>query len=705
MDEFASPQETQRALGYLLKLQEDPETLEGFFNKYPGANPFGSWPFLKEPTEAFLRFFEKTGPLPEQGVEAAIPLPNSVDDLKLRELVEEFDKEFAAAKEMQVNASTASKKFVSALVENAKKSNVTIPETQAPVPTGAEGAPVSPERVQSIISAAVQYPGPPEEKMLVFHALTSFASEQPNKEVKELIPRAVEVTETARVLSSPDGTFPREPSFSVLATNNFQKGVAGVLDVVVPPAAKEAIINKILLQPLDTVVNHPEALSRDLMGTMVDRWGANFVNSSWFTQLRADANHMIGDQKSALKVTTRFTALVSDIATTVFRGPLTVNGITYVETYRLVATQGIQMVSVPHYGNVALGYGGQLVRAGANYAIRKGVKAGIRAGVEKAAVSGAVKVGAEAIAGAGTGVIGTLVMFGADLLRGLVNKGLSVFKNLVGMGTSKNPEDNLLLVVGAGVVLVFFLPLFPLLNLPAFNQSMIDTAIVTGVGGGIGEGPGINCQTTPDDPQCKFTPCTGDCRWPTSGYITQGPRAAQFCSPSANPTHGSGSASSQNAIDFSSMSGGAVYATRIGTIQRIYTGCPESGASIDPWCGGGQDPTNPGDGPHPEYAGYGNHVVLITDSGYTIIFGHLKSAIGVRYGQKITDPNTQIGWVDNSGHSFGTHLHWGVLSGENILDLVPTNDPALTPAAIDGCIQQTQGCTKVCPLIPVTAES
>jgi len=527
MAEFASPQETQRALGYLLKLQEDPETLEGFFNKYPDANPFSSWPFPKEPTEAFLRYFEKSGPEPAQGAEATL-LANSIDDLKLKELIEEFDREYAAANEQQVNAASASKKFVKDLFENARKSHVIIPEPQAPAvpeeerasevagiaeprpvpPMSAETEwkPVSPERVQSIISAAVQYPGPPEEKTLVFHALTSFASEQPEKTVSELLPRAVEVTETARVLSTPTGTFPPAQSFSVLATNNFQKGVALALDAVVPPAAKEAIINKILLQPLDTLVNHPEKIPPDIMGTMTDRWGANFVNSSWFTAIRADANRMIGDQKGALKVTTRFGALVSDVATTVFRRPVTTTVVTYIETYRLVATQGVPMVSTSHYNNIVLGYGGQLVRVGANYVIKKGVKAGVKAAAEKAAASAAVKVGAEAVAGAASGGTITLAMLAANALGWLKDRGASLLKSLLFMGNSKNPEDNLLLVVGAGIVLVFFLPLFPLLNIPAFNQSMIDTSLATARGAG-----GPTGSSGPTGPIGPIGPITRSC--------------------------------------------------------------------------------------------------------------------------------------------------------------------------------------------------
>lgn len=630
--EFASSQEIERALGYLLKLQEDPETLEGFFNKYPNANPFTSWPLLAEPTRAFLRFFEKTTATPEQITEYST--------LPLRGLVEEFDKEYAAAKEQRVNASTAAKKFVNALKENAKRANVPLPQVSAPMPQETEGASVSPERVQNIISAALRHPGPPEEKMLVFHALTSFSSEQPSRSVEELLPRAVEVTEAARVLSSPEETFPRGASFSVLATTDFQKNVARVLDIAVSPAVKEAVINKILLQPLDSIVNHPEKIPQPLLGALVDRFGGNFVQTPWFTRLRTDANRMIGDQKGSLKVTTRLTSFVSDVATAVFRGPRMEHVITCIETYRLVATQGIPMTSFPRYGNIAVGYGGLLVRMGANYVIKKGVRAGIKAAAEKAAVSTAVKVGAEAVLGAGTGGVGALIMIGADLLRGLVNKGLSVFKSLVGMGVSKNPEDNLLLVVGAGVVLVFFLPILPLFNLPAFNQSMIDTSLATsmeGIGGGGPYEKGLNC-TDPvnkENPDCKLTQCQGYCAWPletsTHACIMEGPLVG---------TH---SRCRLSAIDFRSPSlfGAPVHTPYDGTVEAAVFGYIDNSGYIGSRDGGT----------------YGNHVIVATTNGGHLLFAHLRNIQTVSTGQQIS-ANTVVGFVDHTGYSGGTHLHY-----------------------------------------------
>ena len=638
MAEFASPQETQRALEILFELQsKDPNKLNGILNKY--ANPFTSWPFLKEPTEAFLHFFETTTPISEQGVETIAPLPTSVDAKKLEDMVNVFNNEIEAAKQGKARATDAAQKFVAALVENAKRANVPMPESQAPVAQETEGTPLSPERVQEAASLAAQHPGPVEEKEIFFHALTVFSSEQPDKSVVELLPRAAAVTQAARVLSSSDGTFPREMSFSALATNDFQKTVAGALDRVVPPAAKESIVNRILLEPLNIIANHPENISKNLMGEMVDRWGENFVNSNWFNKLRIDANSMIGDQKGTAKVMSGFTALVSDVSTTVFRGPLDQNIITYIETYRVVATQGIQMTDFSNYRNISLGHGGQLVRMGADYVLRAGVRAGIKAGAQKAAVATAVKLGAEAVTGAATGGLSALAIAAAGLVKGVINKGLSVFKNLLFMGTSKNPEDNLLLVVGAGVVLVFFLPIFPLLNLPAFNQSMIDTSLATSMGGIGGGGPyenGLNCldPVNKDNPDCKLTQCQGDCAWPletsTHACIIEGPLVG---------TH---SGCRLSGIDFigPGLFSAPVHTPYGGVVTSAVFGYPDNSGYF-----GNQDGGT-----------YGNHVIVKADNGAVLVFAHLRNIQMVQEGP-ITK-NTVVGLVDNTGYSGGTHLHY-----------------------------------------------
>jgi len=362
----------------------------------------------------------------------------------------------------------------------------------------------------------------------------------------------------------------------------------------------------------------------------------------------------------------------------------------YIMTMGPVSYQQFYAAAVYSHNPGLLSYGLSL---GFRYGAKKAINAGLKKGVEKAVISTATKGTLEAILGLGTGGIGTLVTIAVDLgwsfLKGLFNKGVSFFKSLVGMGTSKNPEDNLLLVIGAGVVLVFFLPIFPLLNIPAFNQSMIDTSLATNIGGGMESGPIVNCQLTPDDPQCTFTACVGDCRWPASGYISQGPRTGTYCS--VRTSHASGSAA--NGIDIAG-SGGPVYTPRGGTVVEVYTGCGNNSGYVGDRCGGTPR--------HPEYAGYGNHVILTTDDGYTLIFGHLESAVGVQVGQHVS-AGAQLGWMDQTGSSSGTHLHFGVLAGGNVLDFVPTGDPALSPDAINGCEANTPGCTKSCPTTPVTA--
>ncbi len=607
---YASTDEIRRALGMLNDLRENkPLEFEGILAKNPDINPFMRWPLLKEPTEAFLRFFETATPVLEGGAETSTPAlgpytetvsslgsQRNIDAKKLDELIDVFNKEYAEAKEGRVNAAAASKKFVSNFLEYAKKAGVPLTETQTPLPPAPQpieetesaptqyseqpltqtpaiealtGTPVPPERIEEIAAAVIQRPEPPDAKIGMFHLLETFSSEQPDKAVDEMLPRAVAVIEASRVLATPGGSYPIEKSFSVLAANGFQESAARIFDAVVPAAVKESIVSEMILQPLEAIVNHPESLPKNIMGEMISRWGSNFVDSPWFNQLRADANRMMIDQKGEAKIKSRAALFVSDLATTVFHGPLDKNAvgadklvkilngdvpplgggaatknkparapdknvlpqearsaaidklilalnsgtpsqggggvalsynvIAYMETYRIVASQGVPMGNVSRYGGVVLGYGGQLIRGGANYAIKTGAKAIAKKVAAKAATTAVVEGGVVAAGTALAPGVGTLIALAVDfvgkLATNLIKKGTAVLKSVAFMGNSNRPEDNLL-AVGLGVIaLLFFLPILPLFNIPAFNQSMIDTSLATSIGGPTGATGAVGAAT------------------------------------------------------------------------------------------------------------------------------------------------------------------------------------------------------------------
>ena len=112
--------------------------------------------------------------------------------------------------------------------------------------------------------------------------------------------------------------------------------------------------------------------------------------------------------------------------------------------------------------------------------------------------------------------------------------------------------------------------------------------------------------------------------WPVGkGCITQGP-------------DGSYSHGGTEAIDIGSISTGtAVRATFNGVVQ---TACWASGDGCDP-------------------DGYGNYVRLSSLNGnFSAVFGHLATT-SVKSGDQVT-VGQQVGTVDNTGNSSGTHLHY-----------------------------------------------
>ena len=414
---------------------------------------------------------------------------------------------------------------------------------------------------------------------------------------------------------------------------------------------------------------------------LTNRLGAGFVSSAWFARFRMDANKQLGNKSGASKIMGKITSLVTDVGTAVFRGPIDENILAAMESHRLLMSQGVQIGNFSGYENVIFGH--KIISRNTPLHISEAV------GAKTGAVITTVGQRVGIMGVAATKKIGG---FFSGILQGptgLLNKVLGFISNTINAPPPKKQKINIWIIIGGVALLIV------LFVLPMFNQSMIDTSLATHVGGSANGGVTTDCQTTPSDPLCTFTPCTGDCRWPASGIISQGPASAAYCSSVASnnaPSHASGS--SANGIDIASFSGGPVYTPKAGTALLVYSGCADNSGHLGDVCGGRPD--------HPEYAGYGNHVILKTDDGYTLIFGHLDSAIGVQPNQRVA-AYAQIGWMDQTGNSSGTHLHFGVLSGGNVLDFVPSGNPTLTPNAINGCVDNTAGCTKSCPVAEITA--
>lgn len=65
--------------------------------------------------------------------------------------------------------------------------------------------------------------------------------------------------------------------------------------------------------------------------------------------------------------------------------------------------------------------------------------------------------------------------------------------------------------------------------------------------------------------------------------------------------------------------------------------------------------------------GYGIHVVIDGDNGYSTLYAHM-SGINVNVGDQVNAGSTVIGWVGTSGRTTGPHLHFEIKTGSNYLN-------------------------------------
>ncbi|MBE6156691.1 MAG: M23 family metallopeptidase [Firmicutes bacterium] len=108
-----------------------------------------------------------------------------------------------------------------------------------------------------------------------------------------------------------------------------------------------------------------------------------------------------------------------------------------------------------------------------------------------------------------------------------------------------------------------------------------------------------------------------------------------------------GGGKQHNGIDISGTPWGSnIYAANDGIVTYIYNGCPNNG-SYPNSCGGG----------------YGNQVVIYHDNNIYTIYAHMMNDIPVSVGQTVSKKQV-IGHMGNSGQSTGTHLHFGVSTGD-----------------------------------------
>lgn len=88
--------------------------------------------------------------------------------------------------------------------------------------------------------------------------------------------------------------------------------------------------------------------------------------------------------------------------------------------------------------------------------------------------------------------------------------------------------------------------------------------------------------------------------------------------------------------------GSPIYSATEGTVKYVYNSCANNGYYGSP-CGDG----------------YGNAVKILTPTGLTIYYAHIKNNITVKVGDYVSK-GQHIGYMGNSGSSTGTHLHFEI---------------------------------------------
>jgi|GEM_PF-717951 len=504
--------------------------------------------------------------------------------------------------------------------------------------------------------------------------------------ITDTITRAVKLAQVAETLENPRvGTgkiqfFTSSGAKGVAA--GLQKGADGLLSLVGEPV-RDMVLHEKANGTLRSMLTSAQQFT--------DRLGETFVKSALFTHVAQDLTRQLAEKPRGGQVRTVF----DDFFGSVFRGPLSP-----------ALAQGSQDRVLDYF---------ELARA--NAAAPRG-RTFLPSGpfpwsVFQIFEPFPVRAGREALE-RGSGRAGrffpSVGMFGLGALSSLISRASTSFVDRITSFFFSSPtigrqmaasrraaaiptpftEDMptmVALVVVITILLFFVLP--TPFNIVQNSHSSKVSALFSSLRNirGLFPGTDVDCTANPNDPLCTFKSCP-TCSWPTSGYITQGPDVK--CDTRTSHYEGN----DKNGVDIGNSSGNVpVYAIDGGTVAYIYNGCGEGALGDN--CGGA-------------YSGYGNNIVIRFDNGYTAMYGHLNKAFNpaVRVGARV-EKGTQIAWMNNTGNSSGQHLHFGVLSGGRVLDILP--DSPLSKAAIDGCVaswlsESCKNAGKSCPAGTVSAQ-
>lgn len=397
-------------------------------------------------------------------------------------------------------------------------------------------------------------------------------------------------------------------------SGGLRKGADGILSLVGEPIREMILAEKVNGTLRDMIKGSQK---------LVDRLGENFVRSAFFTHITQDLTKQLSD-KTAVGGQAR--TVFDDLFSSIVRGPLDP-----------ALTESTEHRLLDYF---------ELMRANANapkdkkfippgFAVWDLTRIHKDNKTNNIAPKGRVwfpYLGLNAFGGWLTNLFSnqvdrtTAFLFSNPRLPGQ----LTASRRAAAIPTLLSDDMPLLLAIVVILVVVFFFVFPSNFNLSQLSNSAKSSAIFSALH---------------NQPQQEKV--CDDCKWPTTGCISQGPNT---------PFDSHSDGVDTNAVDIAAEFGTDVVSIFSGTVVDSQDGCSNYASS---GCNGG----------------YGNYVVIESD-GKQYRFAHLAQGTPIDNGASV-NPGTKIGTVDSSGNSTGNHLHFELLSGYSgsINDVLPVEVP------------------------------